>query len=200
MLRREPCSPPAIPSILAPAVDGLVWHRDLVGESGCAIFCLTNPSGQPAHYLKCAAEQHVDDLIDEYARLRWLQNRIAVPGIGGFVSLPGEAWLLTDAVGGLTAHELLESGTTSERGAVVDAMADHLRRLHAIPPSDCPFNAGAEFRLALARRRMERGLVDRDDFDEERRGETPEALWERLMRLAPPAHGSSRDPRRLFAR
>lgn len=185
MPRREPCSPPALPSILAPAVDGLFWHRDLVGESGCAIFCLTNPSGQPARYLKHAPEQHVGDLVDEYVRLQWLQARIAVPGIGGFVSLPGEAWLLTDAVGGCTAYELLTTGTMSERGAVVDAMADHLRRLHAIPPSDCPFTAGAELRLALAKRRMEQGLVDQDDFDEERQGETPEALWERLVRLAP---------------
>lgn len=185
MPRREPCSPPALPSILASAVDGLIWHRDLVGESGCTVFCLMDSSGQAARYLKHAPAQHAGDLIDEHVRLQWLHTRTAVPGIGGFVSLPGEAWLLTDAVGGFTAHELLTTATMSERGAVVDAMADHLRRLHAIPPSDCPFNAGAELRVALAKRRMELGLVDQDDFDEERQGETPEALWERLMSLAP---------------
>lgn len=185
MDRYRACSPIPVPASLLTETDGLLWCRDLVGESGSEVFCLTDGDGHPLLYLKHGCGPQASDVIDEFARLHWLQGRIEVPAIVSFQSMEEDAWLLTTAVAGTTAYELLDQGDQTTAHAVVDALADYLRRLHAIAPSDCPFNAGHPFRLARAKTRMEQGLVDEDDFDEQRLGQTPEALWKRLSILVP---------------
>ncbi len=185
MDRRRACSSRPIPAILAAETDGLVWHRDLVGESGCEVFCLTAADGRPLRYLKHGCASQAGDVIDEFVRLRWLQGRIDVPVIVGFQATDAEAWLLTGAVTGPTAYQLLEPGDAATAHDVVDALADYLRGLHAIRPQDCPFTAHHMLRLARARERMDQGLVDEDDFDDARLGQTVEALWTRLMALLP---------------
>jgi aminoglycoside 3'-phosphotransferase-1 len=67
----------------------------------------------------------------------------------------------------------------------VDALARFLRRLHAVPVQDCPFDSGHRVRLARARVRVEAGLVDVDDFDEERRGWSAAQVLEQTMALLP---------------
>jgi len=183
--RHDACSPIPVPAGIAAQTDGLIWHRDRIGESGCEIYCLTDVDRRPQRYLKRGRGPQAHDVIDEYARLQWLQMRIDVPAIVGILSAESEAWLLTAAVPGPTAYQLLERGDEATIHSAVDSLADHLRRLHAIPARDCPFDAGHAIRLAHARERMEQGLVDEDDFDEDRLGQTPEALWERLSTLTP---------------
>lgn len=183
--RYAACPPIAVPAGFASETDGLSWYRDQVGESGCEVYRLTDADRRPLRYLKHGRGPQADDLIDEYVRLHWLQTRIDVPAIGGFLWADAEAWLLTAAVHGLTAYQLLEQGDESIAHAIVDAAADYLRRLHALSIQDCPFNAGHAIRLARAQERMEQGLVEEDDFDEVRLGQTPEALWKRLSTLTP---------------
>ena len=60
-----------------------------------------------------------------------------------------------------------------------------MRRLHAIPVSECSFNSDHACRLARARERIEAGVVDVDDFDKEREGWTAEQVWEAMHRLLP---------------
>ena len=68
---------------------------------------------------------------------------------------------------------------------IVDALAAFMRRLHAIPVSECSFNSDHACRLARARERIEAGVVDVDDFDKEREGWTAEQVWEAMHRLLP---------------
>jgi len=69
--------------------------------------------------------------------------------------------------------------------AVVDALAAFLRRLHAIPVAECPFDDALEPRLAQARARIDAGEVDEADFDEERLGQTAEQVWTDLQAMLP---------------
>lgn len=67
----------------------------------------------------------------------------------------------------------------------MDAIAAFLRRVHAIPVSECPFNSDIAFRLSQARARIDEGSVEIDDFDEEREGWTAEQVWTALHDLLP---------------
>ena len=80
---------------------------------------------------------------------------------------------------------LLAAREANKTPAEMTALLDFLRRLHAIPVEACPFSGDHAHRLAIARARIDAGLVDVDDFDEERRGWTAEAVWNELNDLLP---------------
>lgn len=146
---------------------GYKWARDKVGQSGAAIYRLYDKTDAPELYLKHGTDTVADDITDEMIRLNWLQAFIPVPNIMHFTRTPNDALLLTTAISGKTAFQMLEESPDAQI-EIVDALATFLRRLHAVPISGCPFNSNHIFRLALAQKRMNDGLVDADDFDDER--------------------------------
>jgi len=183
--REEPCVAIETPASLAERLAGYAWARDTVGESGGAVYRLFGRPDAPDLYLKHGRGPVAEDVTDEMVRLRWLAGRLPVPAVAGFVGAPDEAWLLMEAVAGQTAYQLLEAADDEGQAAIVDALALHLKRLHAIPVEDCPFTSDHRFRLAKARARLEAGLVDADDFDDERAGMTAQAVWDEMTALLP---------------
>ena len=182
--REEPCAAAAVPESMAAHVMGYKWARDKVGQSGCAVYRLHSKSGGSDLFLKHGKDAFADDVTDEMVRLRWLAGHIPVPSVVSFVRTPNQAWLLTTAIHGKTAYQVLKSDFGA-RLVVVDALAAFMRRLHAIPVSECSFNSDHACRLARARERVEAGVVDVDDFDKEREGWTAEQVWEAMHRLLP---------------
>lgn len=181
--REEPCAAIALPPSLAALTAGYEWRRDTVGESGGAVYRLSSHVHAPDLYLKHGCGEIAGDVTDEMARLMWLAGRTCAPFVRHFVGGPGEAWLLMDAIPGRTAYQALEAGDAAT--PIVDALARHLKRLHAISVEDCPFTSDHRFRLARARARLEAGLVDADDFDAEREGMTAQAVWDQMIALLP---------------
>lgn len=182
--REEACAALPVPASLSALVAGYEWAHGTVGESGGAVYRLHGKAGAPDLYLKQGARAVAGDITDEMVRLRWLADYIPVPRIEGFVALPDEAWLLMSALPGQTAYQLMQAHPAA-RERIVDALAAFLRRLHAIPVSACPFTSDHLHRLAQARARIDAGLVDEDDFDDERDGWTAEQVWEALQGLLP---------------
>jgi len=182
--REEACAAIPLPASMSAPLLEYEWARDNVGESGGAVYRLHGKVGTPDLFLKHGLGSVAGDIIDEMVRLRWLARYIPVPVIEGFVATHDEAWLLMTAVPGQTAYQLLESQPDA-RVEIVDALATFLRRLHAIPTSECPFNSGHAYRLSRARERIDADLVDQDDFDDERKGWTAEQVWEAMQRLLP---------------
>lgn len=88
------------------------------------------------------------------------------------------------SLAGAHGYELLQAHP-DDRLAIVDAIAGFLRQLHAIPVCECPFNSSHDYRLVQGRKRIEAGLVDEDDFDDEREGWTAEQVWTEMHRLLP---------------
>jgi len=179
----------AMPASLRAAVaayQSTQWTRDSVGESDAAVYRLRGKGGAPDLYLKHGRGSAAADLADELARLRWLAPYLPVPAVVQFarVADPEQAWLLLTALPGTTASAVLEANPALGR-VVVDALAAFLRRLHALPVSDCPFDAGHAVRLAQARQRIDAGLVDADDFDAGRQGWTAEQVWTALQDCQP---------------
>ena len=176
----------AMPASLAGAVAAYRWARDSIGASDAAVYRLQGRDGAPDLYLKHGTGAATADLVDEQARLRWLAQYCPVPAVVQFarVTDPDQAWLLMTAMPGATASQVLEADPALGP-AVVDALAAFLRRLHALPVSDCPFDAGSAVRLAQARQRIDAGLVDADDFDAGRQGWTSQQVWAALQDCQP---------------
>lgn len=182
--REESCAALPMPAGESAELIGYQWARNNVGESGGAVYRLYGKPGAPDLFLKHGGNAVAHDLADEMVRLRWMADRIAVPAVTHFVTVPGEAWLLMTALPGKTAYQALEA--QPEGGmAIVDELADFLRRLHAIPVGECPFTSDHRYRLGLARKRIDAGLIEEDDFDEEREGWTAEQVWQAMHRLLP---------------
>jgi aminoglycoside 3'-phosphotransferase I len=165
-------------------LDGYQWSRNTVGESGGAVYRLHRKAGFPDVYLKHGSGSVAEDITDEMARLHWLEGRLPVPAVLHFVRAPTEAWLLMQALPGRTAYQMLEA-SEDDHLAIVEALATFLRRLHAIPVHECPFNSDHTLRLPQARIRIDASLVDADDFDDERQGWTAEQVWQALQSRHP---------------
>lgn len=182
--RRRACDPPIIPAGLRASTAGYHWSRDTVGESGAAVYRLSGHRDAPDLFLKHGTGAVACDIAAEAARLRWLVSHLPVPRVVRFSARAEGSWLLTTAIDGETAYEVL-SHSPGEARAIIDAIASFLRRWHAIPVHACPFDSDHLLRLAQARARIDAALVDTDDFDDERQGWTAEQVWQRLCALLP---------------
>jgi aminoglycoside 3'-phosphotransferase I len=177
-----------VPDAWQPLVAGRTWSRVTDGASGAAVYRLDASVGL-AHFLKRAAEaDHVTALRAEHDRLLWFAGRVRVPQVLGFVVDEHGATLLTDALPGRSAHRALEDAAALGASAVealAGALGTWLRSLHAQPIDACPYEADFAFRLDQAIRRVAAGMVDEDDFDEERRGWRASDVVEALHALLP---------------
>jgi kanamycin kinase len=164
---------------------GFDWIPVTIGASAASVFRLEGPGG--ALYLKALdAGVHVDatlDLQSEADRLRWLgECNIPVPEVVEIVTGAEVDYLVTRALPGASAADVRP---TEQRSAVVDAVADLLRTLHALPVASCPFDRSLAVTMAAARRAVELGTVDLDDLDPEWSGWTGEQLRTQLEATIP---------------
>lgn len=182
--REEACAAIPLPAYLSAPLAGYRWARDNVGESGAEVYRLHGKIGAPDLFLKHGKDAVASELADEMVRLRWLAKHIPAPVVEGFFATQNEAWLLMTALPGQTAYQLLEA-QPENRAQFVDRLAAFLRRFHSIPVRDCPFNSDHTYRLARSRERIDAGLVEEDDFDQEREGWTAEQVWDAMQDLLP---------------
>lgn len=172
--------------ILPPPPDLTAYSATPVaeGQSGGTVQRLT-AAGRPTLYLKHGTGQVAADIVAETARLAWLHGRLPAPAIVHFAGTADTAVLLTTALPGRTAYSRLVDADPAQRLSLVEAIARFLKRLHDLPADDCPFHAGADHRLALARCNLEAGAVDAEDFDAARAGWTPQQVWDAMTALLP---------------
>ncbi|GAA1967249.1 APH(3') family aminoglycoside O-phosphotransferase [Amycolatopsis minnesotensis] len=145
------------------------WVPVTVGKSGAGVWRL---DGSPPLYAKIAPRsEHPDagfDVASEADRLDWLGARgIPAARVVDSGEKDGIAWLVSTAVPGRTAAD---DWTPVQRDAVVDAVADFTRALHALPVAECPFDRSLAVTVPDARHAAGNGLVDLDDLDDERSG------------------------------
>lgn len=178
------CDSLRLPANISAELAGYKWDRNTVGQSGGAVYRLHDKSGAPDLFLKYGEGVLADDVSDEMVRLRWLGGHVPMPAVVHFVHTSNEAWLLMSEVPGETAYQIMES-CPDRRIAIVDAIAAFLRRIHGIPIAECPFASNLEYRMARARLRIDAGLVDEDDFDEEREGWTAQQVWDAMQDMLP---------------
>lgn len=87
---------------------GYKWARDNVGQSGATIYRLYGKPDAPELFLKHGKGSVANDVTDEMVRLNWLTEFMPLPTIKHFIRTPDDAWLLTTAIPGKTAFQVLE--------------------------------------------------------------------------------------------
>lgn len=183
--RENPAARPrGLPAPLGPLVRGRRWFRDRVGESGGTIWRLHRP-GEADLYLKRGRGAFATDVSDEAARLAWIAGRVPAPALLACVEEAGTAWLLSTALPGRTAWQVLEAAAPADRPALAATVVTFLRRLHDVPAADCPFDSSHERRLEQARARLAAGLIDEEDFDPEREGWSADRVVAEMAALLP---------------
>jgi len=172
-----------LPEPLASRVDGYTVTPVTTGESGGTVLRLT-ASGRPTWYLKSGQGDVANDITEEMHRLTWLAPRLPAPQLVHFVRDANRAVLVTTALAGEPAAAWLEQHPARIDEAL-QAIARFLHRLHALPVAQCPFDASHSVRLAAARARVDQGVVDEEDFDDARRGQTAEQVWQDMTAMLP---------------
>jgi aminoglycoside 3'-phosphotransferase I len=173
-----------VPRSIKRRVAGYAWAQNFDGQSGSSVYQLRSNRNQPDLFLKYGSGPAAREVEDEMAKLRWLSNHASVPTVVGTAQAEKEFWLLTSALRGQTAYQSLQSEGEMAHAMVI-ALVRFLRSFHAIPIDQCPFDNSQHLKMALARRRIDDGLVDIDDFDDERQGWAPEQIWQAMLEKLP---------------
>ena len=172
--------PKHLPQALFEALSDYDWQQNLTGFSSSQVFRLAKAGGENL-YLKTAPR--VDsELAEEKQRLEWLKGKLSAPEVRLFVQTDERDYLLISEIEGAGAHEDLWKEDVPR---AIELLAKGVYLIHSLPVADCPFDETLEAKIERARRRMELGLVDESDFDDERRGRTAEDLFRELIATKP---------------
>lgn len=144
-------------------IDLSAWVPVTTGESGALVY----RSPDRSRYAKVGG----DDIEGERDRIEWLSTQdVPGPTVLEWTTGPGGPVLVTSAVEGVPADQL----HPEELDRAWSAIADVVRRLHAIPTADCPFRRDLAATMALARDVVARDAVNAD-FLPDRNREIPAA-------------------------
>lgn len=172
-----------LPSTWREALAGARIERQSIGVSRADVARVHRP-GQADAFLKSEVIDAFSELGHEIARLRWLQAQgQPAPTVIATAEDAGRRWLLMSALSG---RDLASSPELAPQ-QLVEVLADALRGLHALPVAACPFDQRLASRVQAAAARVEAGLVDADDFDDERLGQSAQQVVAELL-ASQPAH------------
>lgn len=120
-------------------------------------------------------------LREEIKRTQWLADHgVRVPVTVGYHHDGENAAWLTMAMPGTSAAD-----STLPPFELVRLFGRALHALHALPVDACPFDETIQARLAMARRDIDAGMVDPEQFDDRNAGVSPEEIFRRLMQSPP---------------
>ena len=171
----------SLPAKLARAVKGYAWRENHVGFSSVKVFRL-EAKNKKTLYLKIDAHASKFSLLEEKKRLDWLKQRLPVPEAVLFDENKNNSYLLMSEISGVDASsESLKVDIPS----VIAELTTGLKTIHALPVENCPFDARLDSKIETARERTLKGLVEEEDFDEERLGRTAADVFRELLATRP---------------
>lgn len=152
------------------------------GMSDASLFRLSDDARAETFYLKIfRGESAPAELRNEVERTQWLAARgVMAPR---FLRLCEEGLLAAGLMTALPGRHPQQARMPRE--ALMRQLAEGLRKLHAIPPHDCPFDETIGARLARAAAAIAQGLVDPKHFAERNQGLAPRQIYSRLTGAVP---------------
>lgn len=157
-----------LPLALAPLFENAKIEEISVGHSQDAVYRI---EAEEIYFLKIGAA-----LQAEHNKLLWLEGRLPVPKVLHYEIKAGKHYLLTSAIEGEMLHE---ASISPQRK--VELLAEGARLWHSIATEECPFDCTIDIQIDLARRNMERGLIDEEDFEIHRQGRNLHELFAELL-------------------
>ncbi len=176
--------PPQAPSTWADYLAGYRWRGQGEGCSAATVHRL-EAARRPTLFVKQEVLSAHAELPAEIARLRWLHGA-GIDSPAGAERNPERrpAMAADERSAGDTLSALAQRGEL-EPERLVRLVAAALRRLHDLDPAACPFDHRLERRLDTVRQRVEAGLVDEADFDDDHRGRSATELYRLLLDRRP---------------
>ncbi|WP_058756469.1 APH(3') family aminoglycoside O-phosphotransferase [Sphingomonas endophytica] len=156
------------------------------GQSGAAVYRMRGDGGDL--FLKVGEGDAAVLVAAEAARLAWLADRAPASRIVATVETDGACWLLSTALPGLSAGAFIKADRR-RAVAVAETLAGFLRRLHALPVAECPFDSSVAAWLPVVRDLVARGRVDTGDFDDDHAGWSAARVLATVEELAHHAEG-----------
>jgi aminoglycoside phosphotransferase len=156
----------ALPQDIQNLLAGATWHDKTFGFSGTQVFRIMRPS-EPVYYLKIAIEPNKQELLAEKERLVWLQGQLPVPAVAAWHEDNERSYLLISEIPGIMSYDAVFK---QDLPALVRLLGEGMRKIHAVDIRHCPFDQRLATKIEQARQRVEAGLVDEGDFDEQRQG------------------------------
>lgn len=171
----------SLPPALAQAVSGYAWRQNHIGFSAARVFRL-EAKNKKSVYLKINLRASKFSLSQEKQKLDWLKNRLSAPEVLLFAEDENNEYLLLSEIPGVSA---IDDSLKTDIPRIIEQLTSGLKMIHALPVENCPFDARLDYKIETARERMIKGLVEEEDFDEERQGRTTEDLFQELLATKP---------------
>ena len=172
----------SLPENLAKVVSGYTWRQNHIGFSETMVFQLKAKNKTPL-YLKIDPRSSKFSLWQEKLRLDWLKNKLPVPEVLLFAEDENNEYLLLSEISGVSA---IDDSLKNDIPHVIEQLVNGLKMIHNLPIEKCPFDTQLDDKIEVARERMLKGLVEEEDFDDERQGRTAEDVFEELIATEPP--------------
>ena len=157
----------------------------LRGMSGAEVYHLPNIDA----YLKIGARGAFCDLSRERQALDWLAGEALVPNVLAFETHDDKEYLLTSAIVGSTASDLLSADDISVRTAetFLTKAGVALRSLHDIDITHCALEERLDAKFARAWKNIQKSFLSeaRSEFLLEHDGKTPEEVYCELNERRP---------------
>lgn len=169
----------ALPDRLKELLRNTSWHSDTLGMSSAQTFRIDGPE---KFYLKINAVEPWGGLKAEADALTWLYVRLPAPEVVFYERANGTDYLLIRGLPGLPACD--DHWKTNPR-RLVETLAESMRAIHSLDPTDCPFDQRIETKLREVTKNVRLGLIDSDEFDSENVGKKPEAILSQLVAERP---------------
>jgi aminoglycoside phosphotransferase len=171
-----------LPSNMSQAVSGYNWRQNHIGFSETMVFHLEAKNKKPL-YLKIDPRSSKFSLLQEKLRLDWLKNKLPVPEVLMFAEDENNEYLLLSEISGVPA---IDDSLKNNIPHIIEQLVNGLKMIHQLPIEKCPFDTQLDDKIEVARERMMKGLVEEEDFDDERQGRTAEDVFEELIATEPP--------------
>jgi streptomycin 3"-kinase len=150
------------------------WIPVTTGESDAEVF--RREDGWA--YAKCIGPDRTGELDAECRRIEWLSSTgIPGPDVGHWSASDRGACLVTTAVPGVPASRV----SAVELRRAWPSITDMVRRLHALPAADCPFDRSLARTFRLAEDVVGRGAVNAGFLPDEQRHTPPSELLAELQ-------------------
>jgi kanamycin kinase/aminoglycoside 3'-phosphotransferase-2 len=169
-----------IPQSLARLTNGYSWEQITIGHSDATTFLLKGSTYN--QYLKIQPNNSVENLYHEKEKLEWLQGKLSIPEVLYYDKDEVNEYLLITEIKGINASDKSYEANLSY---LMELLALGLKTLHSLSIESCPFNQKLDVKIEEAKRRVENGLVDEEDFDEVRKGLKARELFEELISKKP---------------
>lgn len=171
----------SLPSNLVKAVSGYAFHQIHLGLSPSKVFRLESKNKENL-YLKTSVRLPGFSLLQERQKLEWLENRLPVPRVLLFAEDEKMDYLLLSEIAGKPASD---DSLKNDVPHIIRQLATGLKMIHELSIEACPFDTRTDQIIELVLERMQKGLVDTSDFDDERLGKSVEDLAHELFETRP---------------